>query len=197
MILARLFKDQITGFYVDVGAHHPQRFSNTYYFYLQGWRGINIDAMPGSMDLFKMLRPQDINIEVAISDISQFSTYYIFNEPALNTFSETLANEYSTIQEYEILETRQIKTEKLSSLLEKYLEPNQEIDFMSIDVEGLDYKVLSSNDWARFKPKAIVVEALSESLSKPDEQRISTLLSQNGYTLKSTLINSMIFTRKD
>ena len=33
MILRRLFEKQIQGFYVDVGAHHPKRFSNTYYFY--------------------------------------------------------------------------------------------------------------------------------------------------------------------
>ena len=49
MILGKIFSGQKHGFYVDVGAHHPLRFSNTYLFYLKGWRGINIDAMPGSM----------------------------------------------------------------------------------------------------------------------------------------------------
>ena len=49
MILRRLFEKQKLGFYVDVGAHHPKRFSNTYFFYKQGWNGINIDAMPNSM----------------------------------------------------------------------------------------------------------------------------------------------------
>jgi len=60
MILRRLFEKQLTGFYVDVGAHHPKRFSNTYFFYKQGWHGINIDAMPGSMKLFEKIRPRDI-----------------------------------------------------------------------------------------------------------------------------------------
>ncbi len=55
-----------TGFYVDVGAHHPFRFSNTYLFYTQGWRGINIDATPGSMRAFKKHRPRDINLEIGI-----------------------------------------------------------------------------------------------------------------------------------
>jgi hypothetical protein len=64
LILARIFGDKPDGFYVDVGAHHPKRFSNTYYFYRRGWRGINIDAMPGSMLAFNRLRPSDINIEL-------------------------------------------------------------------------------------------------------------------------------------
>lgn len=45
----RLFNDSSSGIYVDIGAHHPFRFSNTYVFYKRGWRGINVDAMPGSM----------------------------------------------------------------------------------------------------------------------------------------------------
>jgi hypothetical protein len=53
------------GFYVDVGAHHPQRFSNTYAFYLAGWRGLNIEPRPGSLSLFQRLRPRDINLNLA------------------------------------------------------------------------------------------------------------------------------------
>ena len=60
MILRRLFEKQKTGFYVDVGAHHPKRFSNTFFFYKKGWSGINIDAMPNSMRLFDKIRPRDI-----------------------------------------------------------------------------------------------------------------------------------------
>src|SRR5580700_9536062 len=87
MVMRRFFESRATpGFYVDVGAHHPQRFSNTYFFYRQGWRGINIDAMPGSMKAFETLRPRDINIEAAVSAEHQSLTYAIFNEPALNSF---------------------------------------------------------------------------------------------------------------
>lgn len=45
-VLRRIFEKQAFGFYVDVGAHHPKRFLNTYVFYKSGWRGINIHAMP-------------------------------------------------------------------------------------------------------------------------------------------------------
>src|ERR1700733_13651528 len=53
-----------SGFYVDVGAHDPFRFSNTYFFYRRGWSGINIDAMPGSMRRFISHRPRDLNLEL-------------------------------------------------------------------------------------------------------------------------------------
>ena len=63
LILNRFLENKKNGFYIDIGAHHPIRFSNTYLFYKKGWRGINIDAMPGSMDLFNKIRSRDINIE--------------------------------------------------------------------------------------------------------------------------------------
>jgi len=56
------------GFYVDVGAYHPKHLSNTYFFYKKGWRGINIDPNPRSIKLFNLLRPTDINLNVAIAN---------------------------------------------------------------------------------------------------------------------------------
>ena len=66
IVRALLWQKHDKGFYVDVGAHHPFRFSNTYLFYTQGWSGINIDATPGSMKAFNKYRPRDINLEVGI-----------------------------------------------------------------------------------------------------------------------------------
>lgn len=93
LVLRRIFCEKSNGFYVDVGAHHPKRFSNTYHFYQLGWSGINIDAMPGSMNLFKKWRPRDINIEVGISKQKGVLDYYVFNEPALNGFSTYLSEQ--------------------------------------------------------------------------------------------------------
>ena len=76
ILLSRIFGEQTEGFYVDVGAHHPRRFSNTCFFYKRGWRGINIDALPGSMKVFQKLRPHDINLELAVSEREQVLTYY-------------------------------------------------------------------------------------------------------------------------
>ncbi|MFM5955986.1 MAG: FkbM family methyltransferase, partial [Dolichospermum sp.] len=96
---------------MDIGAHHPQRFSNTYYFYLKGWSGINIDAMPGSMKIFDDLRPLDINLEIPISDKSEILTYYEFDEPALNSFSLPLSQERIKTSNYKIIAETQLKTQ--------------------------------------------------------------------------------------
>ena len=69
LILNRLLENKSNGFFVDVGAHHPVRFSNTYLSYLNGWNGINIDAMPNSMMIFDKIRPRDINIEVGLKTV--------------------------------------------------------------------------------------------------------------------------------
>ena len=157
MILDRFLEYRDSGFYVDVGAHHPKRFSNTYRLYRRGWMGINIDANPGSMQMFKRVRPRDINVEAGVSSTRQELTYYVFNEPALNTFKKDLALEraggiYSIIKEVKIV------TAPLGELLDQYLPAKTEIDLLTIDVEGLDYEVLRSNDWSRYSPEFILVE---------------------------------------
>ena len=134
IVIAELFNGKSEGFYVDVGAHHPQRFSNTYYFYLKGWKGINIDAMPGSMKIFDDLRPNDINLEIPISDKSEILTYYEFDEPALNSFSLPLSEERITTTNYKIVAETKLKTQTLAEVLDKHLLPEQTIDFLSIDV---------------------------------------------------------------
>jgi hypothetical protein len=67
MVLARLFEGLgRPGFYVDIGAHHPVRFSNTFYFYRRGWHGVNVDALPGTAMLFQRMRPRDKTIECGV-----------------------------------------------------------------------------------------------------------------------------------
>src|SRR5690348_6806843 len=67
LILRILFSHVDRGFFVDVGAFEPRQFSNTYFFYRRGWRGINIDATPGTVSAFNKLRPRDINVEAAVA----------------------------------------------------------------------------------------------------------------------------------
>lgn len=194
MILARLFETkQNGGFYVDVGAHHPIRFSNTYLFYKKGWRGINIDAMPGSMKLFNKLRPRDINIEKAISDKKQVLTYYVFNEPALSGFSKELSEKRDKMSNYFILKTIEIETTTLEKVLDEYLPAGQEIDFLSIDVEGLDFEVLKSINLNKYKPKVILIEILEVSLEDIINHEITLFLKQFGYRVYAKTMNTVFF----
>lgn len=198
MVLARIFEQKISGFYVDVGAHHPQRFSNTYYFYLRGWRGINIDAMPGSMSLFNRTRPNDINLELAISNESHELTYYAFHEPALNTFSESLAKHYCTTGVAKLSFEKKIISRRLAEVLNEYLPKSQMIDFITIDVEGLDYQVLQSNDWSKFRPEMILVENLERlSVDEIFKSDIYKFTSNQGYIFYGKTMNTLFFRRLD
>lgn len=194
MILNKLFGNKEIGFFVDVGAHHPKRFSNTYFFYKKGWRGINIDAMPGSMAPFKRFRPKDISLETPVSNDGKALTYFIFNEPALNGFSKELSEERNLKNNnYVILKKISLQTYKLAEILDKNLPKNTEIDFLSIDVEGLDYEVIKSNDWDKYKPKVVVVEILGKNLAEIEHNEIAIFLGGYGYIVFAKAFHSVVF----
>jgi FkbM family methyltransferase len=193
-ILARLFEGQDRGYYVDVGAHHPQRFSNTYAFYLRGWRGINIEARPGAMQLFQELRPEDVNLELAVSDEKKVLTYYEFNEPAFNGFCKEAALRADGLAHYRIIGTREIEAVTLAEILEEHLPQSQAIDFLNIDVEGLDEKVLLSNDWDKFRPRLVLAEdTLVRSYLEVSQSRVVALMVGYGYELFAKTMNTLIF----
>jgi FkbM family methyltransferase len=192
LVLARIFEGKTSGFYIDVGAHHPMRFSNTFKFYSQGWRGINIDALPGSMELFNQLRPEDINLEIPISNNNNECTYYMFNEPALNTFDRELAESRNN-GNYRIIEQRDLQTYTLAEVLQKHLRPGQKIDFLTIDVEGLDVEVLESNNWSDCRPEYIVTECFGTRLNDVFGMPVNKILEDKGYSLFAKTVNSLIY----
>ena len=85
IIISKLLKKS-KGVYVDVGAHHPKRYSNTYLLYKRGWRGVNIDANPHTIKLFTTARPRDTNVCVGVGASEGELSYYAFSDPAVNTF---------------------------------------------------------------------------------------------------------------
>lgn len=198
LLINRILNNKENGFFIDVGAHHPIRFSNTYFFYRKGWRGINVDAMPGSMKAFQQFRPEDINIEAAISSQIENLTYYRFNEPALNTFVESEAQKKDGLHGYRIEEKIEIKTMTLSSIVQQHLPAGKEVDFLSIDVEGLDLEVLQSNDWSRVSPRLIVIEDLTRELDLIlQDSPTKSFLEGRGYRLFSKMYNTCIYLRNE
>ncbi|MFA6797554.1 MAG: FkbM family methyltransferase [Candidatus Paceibacterota bacterium] len=186
------FVNKKDGFYIDVGAYHPFKFSNTYYYYKKGWSGINIDAKPGSMGIFNKKRKKDINIEVGISKNEENLDFYIFKESAYNTLSEKLANSYIN-QGIDFDKKVTIKTTKLSSVLDKYLPQDKKIDFISIDAEGFDMEVLESNDWNKYKPNYIVIEMHNANIEEIKESNIYKFLISKKYKLISIVYITLIF----
>lgn len=193
LILARIFEGQKDGFYVDVGAHHPLRFSNTYLLYRKGWSGINIDANPGSMKAFKIIRPRDINLEIGVADKSRQAIYYIFNEPAINTFDQSLILHNQQVG-YKLIGQKKMALKPLRTILHKYAK-GKKIDLLSIDIEGFDYQALKSMDWS-YKPTVVVIEQLGKNLLDIERSRSSKLLANQGYQIHSKTVNSIIYLLK-
>lgn len=183
LILKRIFDKKTNGIYVDVGAHHPFRVSNTYLFHKMKWTGINIDPMPGSKTLFDKYRPMDINLEMGVSSVRQQLTYHIFNEPALNTFSAHKVEEYTQDPKYRVIKEKKIETWPLADILDQYLPAGRVIDFLTIDAEGLDMDVLRSNNWEKYRPAYILVESDPFLLSDMYQCELGQFMQQAGYAI--------------
>ena len=194
MLLNAFYEGQKSykGFFVDVGAHHPTRFSNTMFFYKKGWRGINIDPTPGSMKKFRQQRSRDINLEIAISSEKKPLTFYLFNEPALNGFDGSVATERDGLGAFKIIGTKEITPYLLSEVLDKHLPNGQKIDFFTIDVEGIDYDVLTSNNWEKYRPKYIFVESPLD-FNNLRSSKIYTFLQDLGYELVGKTKRTLLF----
>ncbi len=194
VIVSTFFPQGYSGFYVDIGAHHPVKFSNTYLLYQSGWRGINIDPLPGSMLLFNEMRPLDINLEVCIFDGEQTVKYYSFDEPAYNTVSaeraeEVVSNKYAQLQKVE-----DIKSEPLWSIFSRYIPVGKCIDLMTVDVETMELQVLKTNDWEKYAPTLIVIESLITQhkgiFSVTDDPVVSFLVEKN-YQVVGKALNAV------
>jgi FkbM family methyltransferase len=197
IILRWLFDGVEKGFYVDVGAHHPVLYSNTYFFYRLGWQGINIDATPGSMDLFRSIRPRDTNLEFAISNAKKELTLYIFEQGALNTFSEELATARAKERPNSLVCCKRVVTRSLAEVLREHCPGGCPIEFLNVDVEGFDLDVLESNDWGRFAPRAVLCEdLLVQDMDLVAHSAVGSFLRARGYTLLSKCINTLIFVQR-
>jgi FkbM family methyltransferase len=195
MVLHRMLGNVKNGFYIDIGAHHPYRFSNTYFFYKKGWKGINIDAMPGSMKAFDNKRNRDINLEIAVAAKPEELTFYIFEEPAINSFDIELS-ENRIKNGNKLLSKKVIKTQTLEQILDNHLPTNQVIDFISIDVEGFDLMILQSNNWSKYSPKIVAVECLGFDLISIQNDAVYKFLTDRDYQLIAKTVNTCFFQKK-
>jgi FkbM family methyltransferase len=171
VLLNRVFGQRPSGFWIDVGACDPVELSLTKHLSDLGWRGINIDASPIAHALLAAGRPRDLNLNIGISDSAGIKTFYRAirgpaGEPAsgLSTFN---AEEVARHRERGfVFEELRVPTAPLAAVCEEH--GVVEVDFMSIDVEGGEEQVLRGADFARFRPRVLIVEAtrpLSQQLT--------------------------------
>lgn len=188
------------GFYVDVGAFHPSRYSNTYLLHhVFHWRGINIEANPDMAVLFNEKRPADINVTCAISASagSDKITYFKFNHPAINTLNADVAKRQAAHPAYELVKQIQVPTARLEAILDRHHVGGCPIDYLNIDVEGAEPEVLASNDWSRYRPYLISCE---DHALVPDDVATSAIhrfVIAQGYSLVGRVAVTSIYARKE
>ena len=161
LIISDLTKNIKNGFYVDAGCYHPLHLSNTYLLYKRSWNGINIDISEFSIKLFNYLRPNDVNVNSAVSNTEkEISFYYQKKLSQLSTIKKAISNErmQGNIKE------KKIKSLKLNSILNQSKFKNRQIDFLNIDVEGADFEVLKSLDFTIYEPKIICIEIMDKNI---------------------------------
>ena len=188
LAIQRLVENHPIGKYIDIGAHHPFRFSNTALLHLKGWVGTNIDANPQSFNDFKSARPNDNNVCAALGSQNSVSPYYEFKESALNTFSEDVVKKLSNqgILPYKITPTQVIESKQF---LERIFTPDT--FFLSIDAEGMDIEILKDLDFKNFYPCWIVMENQSQSMRDFEVFILSNKFLAN-YQIRGLVGNSLI-----
>ena len=155
LIIQDYLKNINNGFYVDAGCYHPLHLSNTYLLHKRNWSGINIDVSQFSIDLFNFLRPNDLNINSAVSNTDSEVTIYFQKKISQLT---TIYKEISKERMQGKIQEKNIKSQKLNTILNKSKFINRKIDFLNIDLEGADYEALQSLDFNAYRPKVICIE---------------------------------------
>ena len=184
------FKNKTKGFYVDVGCYHPIHRNNTYLLYKKNWNGINIDTSQFSIDLFDYMRPNDLNYNCAISNKNEIIK--LFYQKELSQLSTTVSIQAEKVFQGNVKE-KETQAFTLDEILNKSKYKNSKIDFLDIDVEGADLKVLEGLSFEKFKPELICVEIHA---MKIDESEIYKFLVDKKYKLIWSGVFSHMFISK-
>ena len=162
--ILKFFKDKKNGIYLDVGCFHPLMYSNTCLLFKNGWSGINIDINPTSIDLFKILRPLDFNICTALNEYEkEFKVYFDHPFSPVNTLDKSFFDSKKS-NFFKDVSFKIIKSKSIDEILN--LSKYKEIDFLNIDVEGLDLQVLVQLVPNKLKPSLISIETHNVDGSK-------------------------------
>ena len=167
LILKSFFPDLKNGFYVDVGAHDPEIFSVTKLFYDIGWKGINIEPQKQYYAKLMKERKRDINLNIALgSKKSEAILREYLDADGLSTMSTSIMKNYQKDKVFSRVTKKYtdytIPVTTLESVLASHA-TGQEINFLKIDVEGLEKEVILGNNWHKYRPQVLCIESNHES----------------------------------
>ena len=182
LIINNFFKNYV-GRYVDIGCYHPIKYNNTALLHKRGWKGINIDLNQTSIDLFNVCRKNDINIMACLSDkVEEVSIYLDSEFSALNSINIDNSKNFK----FKNLKKMNIKTTIFSKLIK------DNFDFLNIDCEGNDFKILKTIDLKKYTPKMINIE-----VSLDNKKNIYDYMRVNSYKILDVKSLSHIFIKNE
>tara|TARA_Y100000591_G_scaffold283712_1_gene264893 strand:+ start:394 stop:1107 length:714 start_codon:yes stop_codon:yes gene_type:complete len=194
--IAEFFKDKKKGVYLDIGCFNPFMYSNTCLLHKKGWSGINIDINPTSIDLFNIARPKDFNICTTISDENK--SFEVFLDDPFSPVNTIDKKFYKKLG-------KSFSTNKISTVGSKSIDEilklsgiNKCIDYINIDVEGSDYKILTEIKISKLNPKLISIETHntdgSESLNF---RNINDYLNKNNFCIFKRIGPTTLYMQKN
>jgi FkbM family methyltransferase len=176
------FGSKKAGFYVDIGASHPFRLSNTYLLYQHGWRGVTVEPIPLLGHLHKRWRPQDNLVQKAVGPVPGNLMFQEMLPSVLSTLDVDTARTYVTEGKAQMLRSYSIDVITLEQLFANYV-GSRAVDLLSIDMEGLDTETVMSFSFDNIRPVMICVEANNTD----GRRKVLAYLNQRGYRLVTDL----------
>ena len=178
--LSLAFAGQTTGTYIDIGAGHPIADNVSFWFYERGWQGIVVEPQAELAALYQRLRPRDLAIQALVGrHCGEIDFYAVERLHGLSTTLESVAQKARAFgADYQ---TVRMPVTTLATLCETH--DVGSIDFLKIDVEGAEGNVLLGGDWKHFRPKVIVIEAITPGSLEPAWHDWEPFLIAQGYRL--------------
>ncbi len=175
-------------FYLDIGCNHPISLSNTFGFYLEGGRGICVDANEELIKAYTKIRPRDIALNTLISNNEEEVTFYSFENHVLSTANPEVVEKAGKAH---TIRKRTMRSRTLTSILSEHLPENTTMDLLSIDVEGLDFEVLKSLDLNIYRPSVILIEMHQLNISDVHFHQHEIIQYLSNYDYKMKFYSSM------
>jgi FkbM family methyltransferase len=172
------FAGQATGTYVDIGAGHPVADNVSFWLYERGWRGLVVEPQADLLQLYERLRPRDACVGALVGARDGEADFHKVDR--LHGFSTTVEAHARKAGAFgAAFATERLPMVTLATLLETH--GLTDIDVLKVDVEGGEPAVLAGNDWTRYRPKLVLVEAVAPVTGEPAWDAFEPALLAQGY----------------
>jgi FkbM family methyltransferase len=180
--------------YIDIGAWRPIKGSNTYFLYRKGFAGTIIEPNPHFKRMWSSIRPRDEYLGIGCG-IEEYANLQIFHPSAAsNTFSTDFAKEISDSQNHKVTQTLTVPLKSLKDIVTEHVSRIKMPFLLDIDIEGMDYEVISSYDFPDgFRPIIILIEDKPPLGDSSDSLLIQNFLTSKRYKLIARTIVTAVY----